>query len=130
MKAQEIRGKELIHHLGADSKLASQTIANSGSVLDCAYFLQEIAAQFADLNERLDGFMGSMVQLAKAINELNAELLKSGKAEKQLLDGIHKWIGSLRVCGSKDPWETGYDRAIADVKREFGALFMPTEGGQ
>lgn len=76
MKAQEIREKQLIHHLGSDSKLASQTIANNGSVLDCAFFLQEIAAQFADLNERLDGFMASMLALCKAINELNAEITK------------------------------------------------------
>lgn len=77
MKAKDIREKELIHHLGADSNLAAQTIGNSGPILDCAYFLQEIAAQFADLNERLDGFMASMVLLTKALNELNSELRKA-----------------------------------------------------
>lgn len=64
MNAEQIRKQQLF----AASDLPGDNIR------DCAFFLQEIAAQFADLNERLDGFMGSMVQLAKAINELNAQI--------------------------------------------------------
>lgn len=116
MKAEEIRKKDLIHHLGHDAEhLPVSTMGAGPSILDCAYFLQEIAAQFADLNERLDGFMGSMVQLAKGIAELNMELRES--------DRIDKWIDSLRICGAKDKWEKGYDRAVTDIKREFLELF-------
>lgn len=64
MKAQDIRNDEVV----GGSDLPGENIR------DCALFLREIAAQFADLNERLDGFMASMMQLTKAVNELNREL--------------------------------------------------------
>lgn len=65
MKAEEIRSKDL---------LSGPSDMPGDNIRDCAFFLQEIAAQFADLNERLDGFMGSMLQLTKAINQLNAQI--------------------------------------------------------
>lgn len=72
MKAEEIRKIDL---LSFDEREGGSLLdRQTHPVLDCAYFLQEIAAQFADLNERLDGFMASMVQLTKAVNELNSEL--------------------------------------------------------
>lgn len=64
MKAEEIRKLKLIE----DDRNGERIFR------DEAFFLQEIAAQFADLNERIDGLMASMLQVAKAVNELNAQL--------------------------------------------------------
>lgn len=64
MNAEQIRKQQLF--AGSDMP--------GDNIRDCAFFLQEIAAQFADLNERLDGFMASMLALSKAINELNAQI--------------------------------------------------------
>lgn len=67
MTAEQIRKQALF----AASDLPGDNIR------DCAFFLQEIAAQFADFNERLDGLMGSMMLLTKALHEMNAELRKA-----------------------------------------------------
>lgn len=80
VKAEDIRKIDL---LSFDEREGGSLLdRQTHPVLDCAYFLQEIAAQFADLNERLDGFMSSMVVLSKNIAELNMELQESNKARR------------------------------------------------
>lgn len=43
-------------------------------------------------------------------------------SENRLREALEAYISNLRVCGSKDQWEKGYDRAIGDVRRYLREL--------